>query len=289
MTPLSVAYVTTAAICVAVGLQHLVMALRVENRKPQLLFAVAALSVAADAVFEWRIHTAHSAEEYLAGMPWTALFIATAIVALSWYIVLRTGVVRRGLLWGVTAFAVVTVVLDFAVGIAYSGPVVFGSTVLPWGEAVAHVSGTTNPLRVVGDFVLFGFLLILIDTTVRMARHGKRRQARLLGGSRMAYALGLLTIIPSDLGWFHVPTPHTFAFLVIVAAMSWDLTEDLVRAAGLSREVLASERRWRQLLDRIQLLVVEIDVDGMIRFILSLIHISEPTRHTSQSRMPACA
>ena len=267
MTPLSVAYVATAAICVTVGLQHLVMALRVENRKPQLLFAVAALAVAADAVFEWRIHTAQSAEEYLGGMPWTALCIATAIVALSWYIALRTGVIRRGLLWGVTAFAVVTVVLDFAVGIAYSGPVVFGTTVLPWGEAVAHVSGTTNPLRVVGDFVLFGFLLILIDTTVRMARHGKRRQARLLGGSLMAYALGLLTIIPSDLGWFHVPTPHTFAFLVIVAAMSWDLTEDLVRAAGLSREVLASERRWRQLLDRIQLLVVEIDVDGMIRFI----------------------
>jgi PAS domain S-box-containing protein len=267
MTPLSVAYVTTAAICVAVGLQHLVMAMRVENRKPQLLFAVAALAVAADAVFEWRIHTAHSAEDYLAGMPWTALFIATAIVALSWYIALRTGVIRRNLLWGVTAFAVVTVVLDFAVGIAYSGPVVFGTTVLPWGEAVAHVSGSTNPLRVVGDFVLFGFLLILIDTTVRMARHGKRRQARLLGGSLMAYALGLLTIIPSDLGWFHVPTPHTFAFLVIVAAMSWDLTEDLVRAAGLSREVLASERRWRQLLDRIQLLVVEIDVDGTIRFI----------------------
>ena len=267
MTPLSVAYVATAAICVAVGLQHLVMALRVEDRKPQLLFAVAALAVAADAVFEWRIHTAQSAEEYLGGMPWTALCIATAIVALSWYIALRTGVIRRGLLWGVTAFAVVTVVLDFAVGIAYSGPVVFGTTALPWGEAVAHVSGTTNPLRVVGDFVLFGFLLILIDTTVRMARHGKRRQVRLLGGSLMAYALGLLTIIPSDLGWFHVPTPHTFAFLVIVAAMSWDLTEDLVRAAGLSREVLASERRWRQLLDRIQLLVVEIDVDGMIRFI----------------------
>jgi PAS domain S-box-containing protein len=267
MTPLSVAYVTTAAICVAVGLQHLVMALRVENRKPQLLFAVAALAVAADAVFEWRIHTAQSAEEYLAGMPWTALFIATAIVALSWYIVVRTGVVRRGLLWGVTVSAVVTVVLDFAVGIAYSGPVVFGTTVLPWGEAVAHVSGTTNPLRVVGDFVLFGFLLILIDTTVRMARHGKRRQARLLGGSLMAYALGLLTIIPSDLGWFHVPTPHTFAFLMIVAAMSWDLTEDLVRAAGLSREVRANERRWRQLLDRIQLIVVEIDVNGTIRFI----------------------
>ena len=53
-------------------------------------------------------------------------------------------------------------------------------------------------------------------------------------------------------------------FLVIVAAMSWDLSEDLIRASRLSREVLANERRWRQLLDSIQLLVVEIDEEGRI-------------------------
>jgi PAS domain S-box-containing protein len=240
------------------------MALRVEDRKPHLLFAVAALAVAADAVFERRLRTSSDATEYLAGMPWTALFIATAIVALSWYIALRTGVARKGLLWGLTAFALLTVVLDFAVGIAYTGPVEFGTTVLPWEETVAHVSGTTNPLRVIGDFVLLGFLFILIDSTVRMARRGERRQARVLGGSLVVYAVGLLTIIPSDLGWFHIPTPHTFAFLVIVAAMSWDLSEDLIRASRLSREVIANERRWRQLIDSIQLLVIGLDRDGRI-------------------------
>ena len=102
MTPLSVAYVATAAICLVVGLQHLVMALRVDDRQPQMLFAIAALAVAADAVFERRIYTSASAEEFLAGMPWTALFICTTIVALSWYIALRTGLVRRWLLWAVT-------------------------------------------------------------------------------------------------------------------------------------------------------------------------------------------
>lgn len=45
MTPLSIAYVATAAICFGMGLQHVVMALRVDDHKQQLLFAIAALAV----------------------------------------------------------------------------------------------------------------------------------------------------------------------------------------------------------------------------------------------------
>ena len=80
MTPLSVAFVAAVAICFAAGLQHLVMALRVEDRRPHFLFAIAAFAVAADAVFEGRVLTSETAEQYLAGMPWTALSSATAVV-----------------------------------------------------------------------------------------------------------------------------------------------------------------------------------------------------------------
>ncbi|MBT8248541.1 MAG: sigma 54-interacting transcriptional regulator, partial [Acidimicrobiia bacterium] len=97
-----------------------------------------------------------------------------------------------------------------------------------------------------------------------MVRHGERRQARIIGGTLAVYALALLTIIPADMGWFRLPSPHTFAFLLIVAAMSWDLSDDLIRGSRLSREVLANERRWRQLLDSIQLLVVGLDREGRI-------------------------
>jgi PAS domain S-box-containing protein len=264
MTPLSIAYVATAAICVVVGLQHVVTALRVEDRRQQLLFAIAAFAVAGDAVFERRILASTTAEQFLAGLPWTALCIAAAIVALSWYIALRTGAARRWMLWLVTALAMLTVVLDFAVGIAYRGPVDLGTMTLPWGESVSFVSGATNPLRAVGDVVLLGFLLILLESAVRMARRGEHRQARLLGGGVAVYGLSLLTIIPADIGWMRLPSPHTFAFLLIVAAMSWDLSEDLIRASELSREVVANERRWRQLLDSIQLLVVALDKNGRI-------------------------
>jgi len=267
MSPLSIAYVATVAICAVVGLQHLVMAVRVEDRRMQLLFAIAAFGVAGDAVFERRAYASATAEEFLAAMPWTALCIATTIVALSWYIAVRTGAVGRVLLWTVSCLAVVAVVLDFAVGISYSGPVALRTSVLPWGEPFVQVVGAANPLRVVGDLALFGFLVVLVDSSVRMARRGEARQARVLGGILAVYALGLLAIIPTDLGWITLPSLHTFAFLLIVAAMSWDLTEDLIRASRLSREVVAGESRWRQLLDRIELLVVEIDRGGRIRFL----------------------
>jgi PAS domain S-box-containing protein len=272
--------VATAAICVVVGLQHLVTALRVDDRRLQLLFALAAFGVAGDAVFERRNYAAATAEEFLAGMPWTALFIVTTIVALSWYIALRTGAARRWLLWGVSALGVLTVVLDFAVGIAYRGSVALATVNLPWGEKVSYVSGPTNPLRIVGDLVLFGFLLILLESTLRMARRGEGRQARLLGISLVIYALGLLTIIPADMGWFHLPSPHTFAFLLIVAAMSWDLSEDLIRASRLSREVLANERRWRQLLDDVQLLAARIDRAGRVVDVNP--HFTKVTGYTSE-------
>ncbi len=264
MTPLSVAYVATAAICLVVGLQHLVLALRAEDRKLQILFAIAAFGVAGDAVFERRILSATSAEEFLGGMPWTALSICTTIVALSWYIALRTGLVRRWLLWAVTALAVLTVVLDFAVGIAFSGPVELRQDVLPWGEPFARAIGDASALRVVGDLLMVGFLVILVATTVRLVRRGDRRTARLVGGSLVVYGLSLFMIIPVDLGWLPLPSLHTFAFLAIVAGISWDLSEDLIRTSRLSREVIANERRWHQLLDSIQLLVVGMDREGRI-------------------------
>ncbi len=264
MTPLSVAYVATAAICLVVGLQHLVLALRVEDRRLQFLFAIAAFAVAGDAVTERHLYSASSAAEFLAWMPWTALFIATTIVALSWYIALRTGLVRRWLLWMVTVLAALTVVLDFAVGIAFSGPVVLRQGILPWGEPFARAIGDASALRLVGDAVMIGFLVILIDTTVRLVRRGDRRTARFVGGSLVVYGLSLLMIIPVDLGWLPLPSLHTFAFLVIIAGMSWDLSEDLIRASRLSREVIANERRWHQLLDSVQLLVVVMDREGRI-------------------------
>jgi len=264
MTPLSGAFVAAAAICIAAGLQHAVMAWRIDGKKAQILVALASFAVAFDALFERRVLNSVTAEEYLAGMPWTALSSATAVLALSWHIAIRTGLARRWLLWLISALGFATVVLDFTVGIAFRGPVELSSMTLSWGERIVFASGAANPLRLVADLFLLGFLLYLLDLTIRTARRGERRLAGFIGGSFALYAFALLTIIPADLGWFYLPSARTFAFLFIIAAMSWELSGDLVRASMLSQEVVAGERRWRQLLEDVHLLAVRIDHDGRI-------------------------
>ncbi len=264
MTPLSIAYVATAAICMVVALQHIVVAFRVPERRLHLLFALASLGVVGDALVARASSSADSARAYLALMPFGALSIVTAIIALSWFVTLRTGATRRWLVILVSTLAGLTVVLDFAVGIAYSGEVALQRMTLPWGEQITLAVGDTNPLRVIGDLTLFGFLLVLVDATIRLIRQARWREARIVGGSLVVYALGLFMIIPVDMGLLPLPSLHTFAFLLIVAAMSWDLSEDLIRTAQLSREVVANERRWRQLIEDVQLLAVRIDRDGKI-------------------------
>ncbi len=266
MTPLSTAYVATAAICLVVGLQQLVIAFRVPERRIHLLFAAAACAVAGDAANCLRLYWATSASEAMSGLAWGGLFLGAAIVSLVWFVALYTGAVRRWLVLAETAIAVIAVTFGFIVGIAYTEVTELRSIMLPWGETVTMGIGPTSPWRWLGDLVNLGFFAILIDTIITLVRRGEPRKVRVLGGTLVFFSLALLLIIPTDLGLITLPGPHTFAFLLIVAAMSWDLTDELIRGSQLSREVVAGERRWRQLLDSIQLLVVEIDRDGLITF-----------------------
>jgi hypothetical protein len=97
--------------------------------------------------------------------------------------------------------------------------------VLPWGEVITRAVGETSPWRLVGDVANIGFLLLLLDTTIRLVRRDHRREAWLIGFSLLVLALSVLAIIPTDLGLLDLPSLHPFAFLLIVAVMAWDLSD----------------------------------------------------------------
>ena len=115
-----------------------------------------------------------------------------------------------------------------------------------------------------GDASLVSFLLLLLDTTIRLARSGQRRLARWLGAGFLLLSLSALAIIPMDLGWWDVPPLHPFAFLLIVAFMSWELSFSVARSADLAQEVVANERRWRQLVETARLFVLRLAPDGRL-------------------------
>ncbi|MGB5432977.1 MAG: hypothetical protein WBO21_08195, partial [Acidimicrobiia bacterium] len=188
MTPLSTAYVATAAICLVVGLQQLVIAFRVPERRIHLLFAAAACAVAGDAANCLRLYWATSASEAMSGLAWGGLFLGAAIVSLVWFVALYTGAVRRWLVLAETAIAVIAVTFGFIVGIAYTEVTELRSIMLPWGETVTMGIGPTSPWRWLGDLVNLGFFAILIDTIITLVRRGEPRKVRVLGGTLVFFS-----------------------------------------------------------------------------------------------------
>jgi PAS domain S-box-containing protein len=264
---LSWGYVAVAAVFVTVASQHLMVAVRLEERRVYLLFALTSLAAAADALVQRRFLAAESPAEAESYFTWTAVSISAFLLLLIWFLASRTGAVRRWLLWTASALLIATAAIGFVLPAdtpAFMRVEGLRSVELPWGEVVRLAEGTPSAWRLVGDAANLVFLFLLLDTTVRLVRSGRRREAILVGGSLVVIGLSVLAIIPMDLGIIDLPSVHSFAFLLIVAGMSWDLSDRVSRAAVLSREVLRGESRWRQLVQSSPLLMVEIGTDGRI-------------------------
>jgi PAS domain S-box-containing protein len=70
-----------------------------------------------------------------------------------------------------------------------------------------------------------------------------------------------------DLGILQMPYMVSFAFMAIVVAMGYELGLEVVEAGRLSREVKADERRWRSLLENVELAVVGVDTVGRVNYV----------------------
>jgi len=260
----NVSYVAVAAICLIVAVQSWLIAARNPEYRVQALFGLAALGIVVDALSSRSMFQAASPELFDSALHVTTVGVCTTLASLAWFLDLRTGAARRWLVLAVTGAAVASVGLDLTIGITFAELPRLRNVELPWGEVIVLADGEPTRWRLVGDVTNLGFMALLLDTALRLRRRRRHRFAALIGGSLFLYGLAMLTIIPADLGYMASPPLHTFAFLIIVLVMSWETSLHLARKAELSREVAANERRWRQLLDRVQLIVVRIDPSGRI-------------------------
>jgi PAS domain S-box-containing protein len=264
---LSWGYVVVAAACVTVAVQHLMVAVRLERRLLHVLFAVTSLAAAVDALVQRAFLGVRSPGEAEAFYAWSAVSICAFLVALVWFIATRTGAVRRWLLLTVSTLLVATAAMDFVLPADYRAFMrveEIREVMLPWGEVIRLASGTPAATRLIGDIANVAFLALLLDTAVRLSRRGRRREAILIGGSLAAVGISVLAIIPSDLGLIVLPSMHPYAFMLIVAGMSWDLSDRVAQATVLSREVLRGESRWRQLVENAPLLMTVVGTDGKV-------------------------
>ena len=255
-----------------VGLSHAFIYARQPGPKVHLLFALTAFGSAANAVAEVFFYQSVTVAAFNPAFKWSNSINAFWFIALVGFVVVYTGgwPARRR-----PAFALATIFVFAAVantllpyGFLYQDITGLREVVLPWGESFVTAVGTTSLRRVFTDLAFIGVIALTFEGTVRLWRRGDRRSAWFLGGSLLLYlVLLLVTGIVVDLGLVEIPYLYTFGYVAVALAMSYQLAGDVARASRLAAEVKSNERRWRSLLENVEMLVAGVNREGRIDYV----------------------
>ena len=270
MSPLTIAWTATGAICLTLGLVYLVVWLQQRTSRAPLFFALAALGAGANAFCDLATMKATTIEQWAFWAKLAHIPLFVLLASLAWFVVAYFGTTRRWLAWAVTvawaAYALGCFLTPYTM--IYSEITALRPVALPWGETYNLVVGKTHPLKFSADLVTVVLLAFFAEATWTLWRRGERGRALATGGSLILFlaAAGLYAPLV-DIGVLESPPLVSFAFLIVVLAMAVELTRDVARTATLSAEVKSSERRWRTLADNVQLLVVGLDRDRRINYV----------------------
>src|SRR5215471_18096264 len=169
---------------------------------------------------------------------------------------------RPWLAWSIYALRTVVLILNFTFPVSINFNRITGIRHFSWGgDIISLPVGVPNPwglLSQISLLLLFGFS---VDATITVWRRGDRRRALLIGGSMVVGAL-LAWHVPMVI-WGIVEAPFFLAFTYagVVAAMGYELSRDMARAARLTHELEVSEKRFNLAADSANLGMWEWDLE----------------------------
>jgi PAS domain S-box-containing protein len=269
MSLLTIAWSGVAAACLTIGFVQAGIWLR-ERRTVRLWFVLAAVAAAANAVAELAMLHAESVAAFTVAMKGGLVATGTIVIGLVWFIVFYFGTARAWLAHFITVAWVVQIVTGLALpyGAVYAHISEIRSLPLPWGEHFSVAVGTQHAWRAVLELPTVAMLFLFAEASVTLWRQGGHRRALLVGGGTVCFLVvgGVHTSLV-DAGIVATPYLISFAFLAVILGMALELSDDVVRASLLTREVAANERRWRTLLEDVQLLVIGVDGQGRIEYV----------------------
>jgi len=210
-----------------------------------LLFSCSAIAAAAIAVIELAMLHTQTAERYEALVRW--IHVPTWILLLSFVafvrLYLRAG--RLWLAWSIYGLRTLVLILNFVLtpNINFRKITNIHHLRLWGGEMASLPVGVPNPWGIVSSLSLLLVIAFFVDATVTVWRRGDRQRALLIGGSIILGTVVAWHVPLVILGIIHVPFFLCFAYTGIVAAMGYELSNDMFHAAQLTRRLKESEQR----------------------------------------------
>jgi two-component system, LuxR family, sensor kinase FixL len=232
--------------CVTMSLVNLGIGLRQKPRAAHLLFSLNAFAIAVYSCLELAIMRADSPAEYLALVRWADFAVAALILSLTAFVWVFFGTGRRWLAFlapGLTCFAMTAdlspqprMIYLQLTGIRKMET--FGSATFTLAE------GVPSPWNAVFYLSLLLLLAFVADASVTLWRRGARRRAIVVGGTITFFLLaagGHSALVESQT--LRSPYVVSFAYQAILVAMGIELSDDVLNAAQLARDLRESENR----------------------------------------------
>jgi len=238
-----------AALCFTLAGIYLLVWFKRREGWEHVLFSCSAVAAGIIAGLELATMRAQTTAQYGALMQWAHLPVWMLTVSVVWFVHLYLRAGRRWLAWTICGLRTLALVLNFLFKTNFKYWEITNLRHVPWwgGENVSVAIGVPNPWTLVGQLSVLLLLSFFVDATITVWRRGDRRRALMVGGSAIFFIT--LTLGQSALvvwGVIHTPFFVSFTYLGMIAAMGYELSEDLLRAAQLSKQVQASEAALRE-------------------------------------------
>src|SRR5213596_2521789 len=228
---------------------------------PHLLFSCSAVAAGVIALIELTMLHANTVGQYTALVRW--IHVPVWVLTLSFVafvrLYLRAG--RRWLAWSIYGLRTLVLILNFISTPNINFRVITGLRHFSWwGEIVSVPVGVPNPWGLLSNLSLLLLLIFSVDATITVWRRGERQRALVVGGS-MIFGAILAWHVPLVIwGVIEVPFFLGFTYTAVVAAMGYELSNDMARAAHLARELEISDRRLNLAADSADLVLWEWDL-----------------------------
>jgi PAS domain S-box-containing protein len=212
------------------------------------------VAAAAIAAFELAMMHAETVGQYEALMRWIHVPVWVLIVSFVSFVRLYLHAGRPWLAWSICGLRTLVLILNFIFTPNLNFRHITSLRQFSWGGEVISVPiGVANPWGLLSSVSLLLLLIFFIDATITVWRRGDWRRALVVGGS-MIFGAILAWHVPLVIwGIIDIPFFLCFAYSGIVAAMAYELSYDLLRAAQLARQLQAREADLRETEERMEL------------------------------------
>jgi PAS domain S-box-containing protein len=227
-----------------------------------LAFSCSAVAAGVISGFELCMLNATTVEQYQVLMRWIHLPVWILTLSFVAFVRLYLHAGRSWLARSIYILRTLVLILNFSFPVSINFNRITGIHHFAWGGNVLSLPvGLPNPWGVLSQISLILLLIFAVDATITVWRRGDRRRALLIGGS-MVFGAILAWHVPLVIwGIIEVPFFMAFAYTGVVAAMGYELSRDMARAARLKRDLELSEKRFNLAADSASLGMWEWDLE----------------------------